>query len=234
MRIHAFIAKYTDISRREAEKCVLEGRVKVDGKIAEVGQNIEQQRVVLDGKVITASAVEPTLLVLNKPVGYECSRKPQGKHLSVYDLLPPIKTGKWILVGRLDINTSGLLLVSNDGVLANQLAHPSSDFKRVYLVRINGVLSEAEIRALKKGVMLEDGLAKCKDIKPHRKREGVNHWYQITLTEGRNRLVRRLMEYYGKQVSRLIRVQFGPIKLEKVFGLGRCEEVDIKWMSRYI
>lgn len=229
MRIHAWLGKYTSLSRRDAEKKVEEGSVTIDGKTAVIGQKVQGHEVIrVDLKRISSVTTEDILLALNKPEGYECSRKPQGTDLSVYDLLPNIKVGKWILIGRLDINTSGLLLVTNNGALANKLAHPSNGYEREYLVRINGELTHGEITDLKKGVMLEDGIAKCHRITEHRGTKGVNRWYKIVMKEGRNRIVRRLMEIIGLKVSRLIRVRFGPIKLEKALGVGSYQAVDSK------
>ena len=142
--------------------------------------------------------------------------------------------GKWILVGRLDVNTSGLLLVTTDGELANRLAHPSSNLEREYLVRVSGELTASMQALLKSGVELEDGKASVKRIKQHGKPTGRNYWYELVLEEGRNRIVRRLMDYYDLQVSRLMRVRFGPIKLERQLGVGKYQEIDIGWMRRQL
>lgn len=234
MRIHVWLAKQMNVSRREAEKWVLSGEVRVDGVIAKVGHKLEgSERIMVRGRTVDFQHVQPKLLALHKPVGYECSQKPQSG-LSVFELLPVLKTGKWILVGRLDLNTSGLLLVSTDGQLANELSHPSKGFKREYLVRVNGEISPKNMQALKNGIALEDGMAKCDGVKIHKRSQGVNHWYQITMSEGRNRIVRRLMSAVGLEVSRLVRVRFGPVKLEKALGVGKTQEVDIEWIKRFM
>lgn len=231
MRIHAYIAKFSDLSRREAERKVEEGLVTIDGKKAIVGQKIEGSEVIYVGnRRIQSVKTEDMVLALHKPEGYECSRMPQTGE-SVYDLLPELKTGKWILVGRLDLNTSGLLLVTNNGDLANKLAHPSNGFDREYLVRINGELSAKDMSDLKKGIRLEDGIAKVKQVVLHRKSKGVNVWYKLVMTEGRNRIVRRLMEACQRSVSRLIRTRFGPIKLEKALPIGSYQKIDSEFFN---
>lgn len=234
MRIHVWLAKHTHLSRRKAEQYVADGRVQISGQLATIGQPIsEGDQVFLDGKRIRAISVEPKLIALHKPVGYVCTTEPESHQTSVYDLLPP-QTGKWILVGRLDVNTSGLLLVTTDGELANRLAHPSSNLEREYLVRVSGELTASMQASLKSGVELEDGKASVKRIKQHGKPTGRNYWYELVLEEGRNRIVRRLMDYYDLQVSRLMRVRFGPIKLERQLGVGKYQEIDIGWMRRQL
>lgn len=236
MRIHVWIAKYTDLSRRKAEALVISGDVKINNQVAQVGQSINDgDQVKINDKIVRAKTPDRLVYALHKPVGYVCSHKPQGDEISVFSLLPKLTVGKWVMVGRLDINTSGLLLVTTDGVLANSLAHPSQGFDRSYLVRVSRKLSDQELVLLKTGVALDDGPACFKSIKPHRGSEqGKNAWYKVTLTEGRNRIVRRLMEAMNVSVSRLIRTQFGPIKLEKNLGLGKYEVIDPKWIDKVL
>lgn len=232
MRVHVWIAKYTTYSRRKAEALVEQGLVTINGQIAKVGQPVElADAVVVEGKRIQSRNIEPVLMALHKPLGYECSHNSET-HLSVFELLPKLKSGKWILVGRLDVNTSGLLLVTTDGQLANKLAHPSRGFEREYLVRVSQALSPEALVQLKKGVMLEDGKAKVSHIKEQKKSgSGRNVWYNLVLKEGRNRIVRRLMESQGVQVSRLMRVRFGPIKLDKAMGVGKTQVIDAEWVK---
>lgn len=236
MRIHVWIAKYTDLSRRKAEALVIAGDVKINDEIAKVGQAVsDRDQVKINDKIIRTKTPDRLIYALHKPVGYVCSHKPQGDEISVFSLLPKLNVGKWVMVGRLDINTSGLLLVTTDGVLANALAHPSQGFDRSYLVRVSRKLTEQELSSLKKGVALEDGPACFKSITSHRGSEkGRNTWYKVTLTEGRNRIVRRLMEAMDVSVSRLIRIQFGPIKLEKNLGVGKYEAVDAHWVDKIL
>jgi len=227
LRIHVFLAKYTDISRREAEKLVIAGRVIIDGEVASVGQKVEGDEVVLlNNKRVYKQDQKDMLLALHKPEGYECSTQAQSGQ-SIYDLLPDLSQGKWILVGRLDLNTSGLILVTNNGVLANQLAHPSNGLDREYLVRVNGKLTQEEMSMLISGVMLDDGFARCEKIVLNQSSKGVNTWYKMIMAEGRNRIVRRLMAYMDKDISRLIRIRFGPIKLEKALPVGHYEYIDV-------
>ena len=234
MRIHVWLAKHTKLSRRKAEQYVADGRVQISGQVARIGQAVMASDLVyLDGQQIRSITVEPKLIALHKPVGYVCTTQPQEHQTSVYDLLPS-QSAKWILVGRLDVNTSGLLLVTTDGELANLLAHPSSNMEREYLVRVSGELDKSQQALLKKGVELEDGKAQVKRIKQHGKPSGRNYWYELVLEEGRNRIVRRLMGYFDLQVSRLIRVRFGPIKLERQLGVGKYQEIDIKWLRQQI
>lgn len=236
MRIHVWIAKHTPLSRRKAEQMVAEGLVKINQKIAQVGQQVSNQdQVYLEGKLIRSYEIPQQLLALNKPEGYVCSHKPQGDEQSVDLLLPKLSNHKWIYVGRLDINTSGLLLVTTDGQLANKLAHPSSGFKRQYLARVSGMLSSHSLNMLQQGVMLEDGMARFAEIKPTKKTSpGKNTWYRITITEGRNREVRRLFESQGVEVSRLKRIAFGPIILDKSHALGKYQEIDLQWMRDFL
>ena len=237
VKIHAWLAKQLPISRREAEKRVASGLVMVDGKRAEIGQIICGDEVIsMSGEVIKAESVERRLLLMHKKVGWVCSSAPQNGQESVFDHFPKLNSGKWILVGRLDLNTSGLLLVTNDGYLANCFAHPSSGFVRKYLVRVSGEIKPAMRKELLGGVKLEDGMSAFDSIrsKVGSSKTGTNRWYQVTLTEGKNRIVRRLMAAMGLSVSRLVRVAFGPFVLEKGLRPGHYEEVEAKWLEQLI
>lgn len=159
------------------------------------------------------------MLIYNKPEGEACTRSdPQG-HQTVFESLPPIEGGRWINVGRLDINTSGLLLFTNNGGLANQLMHPSANIEREYAVRVLGQITPAMVKHLVDGVMLDNGKARFEDI-VDAGGEGANHWFYVLVMSGRNRMVRRLWESQGCKVSRLIRVRFGPIFLPKSLRHG--------------
>jgi 23S rRNA pseudouridine2605 synthase len=236
MRIHVWLAKHTNISRRKAEVLVQDGRVQIGGCIAQIGQKVEAVADVrVDGKIIRNITVDRQVLALHKPVGYVCSQSPQDQLPSVFDLLPKLSGGKWVLVGRLDVNTSGLLLVTTDGNLANKLAHPSHGFEREYLVRISQTLTQSMLDNLRGGVMLDDGEARVQKIQPHGKpTQGANAWYMVILKEGRNRIVRRLMASQGVNISRLIRVRFGPIKLEKALNVGKYQTIDCAWIDQYL
>jgi len=226
-KLQKAIARTGMASRREAERWIQEGRIKVNGKLATIGDRVEDNdRVEIDGKRIRIKQGESfkrRVIAYHKPVGEICSRKdPEGRP-TVFDRLPKIKGERWIAIGRLDYNTSGLLLFTNDGGLANKLMHPSSEIDREYLVRVMGEVDEAMMTRLRRGVELEDGIAAFSDIQ-HDKRseeESINQWFSVCLMEGRNREVRRLWESQGVTVSRLKRVRFGPIFLTKQIRQGK-------------
>ena len=173
---------------------------------------------------------EIKIILYNKPVGEICTRADEQDRPTVFDNLPTVSNGKWINIGRLDINTSGLLLFTNNGELANKLMHPKSKIEREYLIRLNKPATAEAIRNLSKGVKLEDGMAKFKRIKPHANKKD-NKWYKVILTEGRNREVRRLWEHEGYLVSNLIRVRFGQYVLPKRLGKGKYITIDSSLIS---
>jgi len=218
-------------SRRTIEAMIEAGRLKVNGEIAVMGQKaLPTDRVELDDRRIdleAAAEVVRRVLVYNKPEGEVTSRKdPEGRP-TVFDQLPRLKDQRWIAVGRLDINTTGLMLFTTDGELANRLMHPSHEIDREYAVRIFGEVDEAMIGRLLEGVLLEDGMAQFTDVSPAGG-SGLNRWFHVTLMEGRNREVRRLWESQGVRVSRLKRVRYGPIFLPSRLSVGRWEELDQK------
>ena len=225
-------------SRREMERGIEAGRVSVDGKIATLGDRVEQgQQIRVDGHLLSRQAEKPVCRVLmyNKPEGELCSRHdPEGRP-TVFDRLPAIRVGRWIAVGRLDINTSGLLLFTNDGELANRLMHPKCEVEREYAVRVFGEVSGKTLNTLTKGVELEDGLARFTEIKarskPAGEEESMNRWYNVTLSEGRNREVRRLWESQEMQVSRLVRVRYGPVELQKRLPQGAWVELPLEQLN---
>jgi 23S rRNA pseudouridine2605 synthase len=199
----------------------------VNGQAASLGQRIGgADRIVLDGREIRLeSAAElPRLLLYHKPPGEIVSREDPRGRPSVFDRLPEIQGGRWIAVGRLDFNTSGLLLFTDSGELANRMMHPKFGMQREYAVRVLGALGEPEKKLLLKGVTLEDGPARF-DLLEEAGGTGSNRWYRVVLHEGRNREVRRLFEAVGRTVSRLIRVAFGSIRLPRDLRQGHCREV---------
>lgn len=215
-------------SRREMEKWIQASRIKVNGKIASLGDRVgSNDKIIVDGKKLsanTAKAVTQTVLIYNKPIGEICSRKdPEGRP-SVFDNLPRLQHARWVAVGRLDINTSGLLLFTTDGELANKLMHPAAQIEREYAVRVNGEVSQEMIQSMHKGVLLEDGMAKFSDIQFF-SGEGSNQWYHVVIMEGRNREVRRLWESQGVQVSRLKRVRYGNVFIPSVVKVGQSREL---------
>ncbi|GAB4263914.1 MAG: hypothetical protein Kow0065_14700 [Methylomicrobium sp.] len=215
-RIQKVLARGGVGSRREIERWIEEGRVKLNGVQAKLGDRIQTgDHLQLNGRVVhwEKFALQSTrVLIYHKPVGEIVSRQdPEGRPV-VFTQLPKLPIGRWISVGRLDINTSGLLVLTNNGELANRLMHPSMQIDREYAVRILGEVDEAMLSRLKQGVDLDDGPAKFDDIRFFAG-EGANKWYHVVVSEGRNRLVRRLWESQGVTVSRLMRVRYGLLKL---------------------
>ena len=228
-RIQKLLARAGVGSRREIEGWMEAGRLLVNGQPVVPGQKASvEDRFELDGKrleVSGAAEVMRRVLIYNKPEGEVTTRKdPEGRP-TVFDRLPRLKEHRWISIGRLDINTTGLVLFTTDGELANRLMHPSNQIDREYAVRIFGEVDDAMIERLLQGVLLEDGMAKFTDISPAGG-SGMNRWFHVTLLEGRNREVRRLWESQGVRVSRLKRVRYGPIFLPSRLTVGKWEELD--------
>ncbi len=227
-RIQKLLSRAGYGSRRQVERWIAAGLIHVDGKVASLGDRITpESKVTLRGEPVHLGAVaKPLIRVLayHKPVGEIVSRSdPEGRPL-VFDHLPRMKTSRWVAVGRLDFNTSGLLLFTNDGELANRLMHPSHQIEREYAVRVLGEVDPEAIARLRKGVVLDDGVARFDDI-VDAGGAGANHWYHVLLREGRNREVRRLWESQGLRVSRLARVRFGPVALPRDLKPGKFREL---------
>ncbi|SEM73730.1 23S rRNA pseudouridine2605 synthase [Pseudomonas sp. ok272] len=217
-------------SRRDVEAWISHGRIKVNGKDATLGQRVDMHdAITIDGRVIKREEAAESVrrvIMYNKPDGEICTRvDPEGRP-TVFDKMPKPKEGRWINIGRLDINTTGLLMFTTDGELANRLMHPSYEMDREYAVRVRGEVDDEMIERLKAGVVLEDGPAKFTDIKQAPGGEGFNHWYHCVVMEGRNREVRRLWESQGLVVSRLKRVRFGPVFLNSDLPMGRWREMS--------
>jgi 23S rRNA pseudouridine2605 synthase len=218
-------------SRRELETWITEGRVKVNGRVATLGDRVTpDDRIMVDGKKLTATSQAATsqpVLLYNKPLGEICTRNdPEGRP-TVFDHLPRLQHARWVAVGRLDINTTGLLLFTTDGELANRLMHPSTQIEREYAVRVMGEVTDEAIREMLRGVILEDGAARFDSIR-YGGGEGVNHWYHVTLQEGRNREVRRIWESQGYKVSRLKRVRYGNILIPSFVKVGKYVELPMQ------
>jgi len=218
-------------SRREMEEYISAGRVTVDGKVAHLGDRIHaNQQVRVDGHPVKIAAEAEQVcrvIAYHKPEGEICSRTdPEGRP-TVFDRLPKIKDSRWIAIGRLDINTSGLLLFTTDGELANRLMHPKFEVEREYAVRVFGDVNDAMIQKLRTGVELEDGKANFKKVKSMGG-EGINRWFHVVLTEGRNREVRRMWESQGAVVSRLIRIRYGDLLLPKHLPAGGYAEYPLE------
>ena len=214
-------------SRREMERWIEEGRITVNGKAATLGDRVDERaRISVDGRNLDATpAVQTRCILYHKPPGEVCSRKdPEGRR-SVFERLPKLKSGRWISIGRLDFNTSGLLLFTTDGDLANALMHPSSNIEREYMVRVMGKVEMEMLHRMVEGVMLEDGMARFTDI-TDAGGEGINHWFYVVLMEGRNREVRRLWESQGLTVSRLKRVRYGEVFIPSRVKQGQWTEME--------
>lgn len=217
-------------SRREMEEWIAEGRILIGERVATVGDRVTpEDEIIVDGIEIDLKErpVTTQVILYHKPVGEICSHHDATGEGSVFDHLPPLKHGRWVGVGRLDVNTSGLLLLTNDGDLANKLMHPRYHVEREYAVRVLGKADDETLKRLTTGVELEDGLARFDHI-VERDSSGANHWYYVVLTEGRNRLVRRLWESQGMAVNRLKRVRFGPIILGSLPKQGKYRELSAK------
>lgn len=228
-RLQKVLAQAGVGSRREMEEWIAAGKVSVNGEVAHLGQSVvPTDKVKIGGRLInirfTGSTKAPRVLMYHKPEGEIVSRDDPNGRPSVFAALPRCRGGRWINVGRLDFNTSGLLLFTTSGDLANKLMHPSSQLVREYAVRVLGELTLEAQQQLLKGVELEDGMAAFASLADGGG-EGANHWYRVTLFEGRYREVRRMFEAVGCTVSRLIRVRYGPFVLPPLLKRGRCREL---------
>ena len=220
-------------SRREMEQWIAAGRVSVNGEPAAVGTRVSaHDRVAVDGRPVRLRrGVAARVLLYHKPTGEIVSRDDPEGRLQVFEKLPRLRGAKWVAVGRLDFNTSGLLIFTTSGELANRLMHPRHRIEREYAVRLLGELTEEQMQALRAGVQLEDGPARLDSIEDAGG-QGSNHWYNVVLSEGRNREVRRLFEALNLMVSRLMRVRFGPIELPSYLKRGQMRELDQQEVAR--
>ncbi len=233
-RIQKVLAREGVASRRQIDQYLEEGRIQVNGKVAQPGDRISgNEKISLDGKPVRLARhrPRPKLLMYHKPVGEVSTREdPQGRP-TVYRNLPGLQHGRWIGIGRLDINTSGLLLFTTDGELANRLMHPSFELEREYAVRVRGLVTPEIIEALKTGIELEDGKARFEQVVDGGG-EGSNHWYHVILREGRNREVRRLWEAVDCEVSRLVRVRYHQFQLPKWLKPGKWRFFEDETVQR--
>ena len=213
-------------SRRELEEWIKSGRVKVNGELATLGDRVSaKDRIHVDGRLFRTDKPRTRVIAYHKPIGEICTRSdPEGRP-TIFDKLPKLRSARWVAIGRLDINTCGLILLTTDGELANHLMHPSSKIEREYAARVMGQVSEDMITLLKKGVLLEDGEARFDNVR-YSGGEGVNQWYHVTLKEGRYREVRRLWEAIGVTVSRLMRIRFGSYELGRRLRPGNWAELS--------
>lgn len=214
-------------SRRQVERWIEQGRISVDGKRATLGTRVELfQKVRFNGRIvpIDRASRERRVLVYHKPEGEICTRRDNSGRPTVFDHLPRLRRGRWVAVGRLDINSAGLLLLTTDGELANRLMHPSHEIEREYAVRVLGSVDDKALAQLTAGVVLRDGSARFESVRPAGG-SGANRWYHVTLREGRKREVRRMWQAVGARVSRLIRVRYGTVQLPRRLPPGQWQEL---------
>ena len=223
-------------SRREMETWIERGLIQLNGSVAKLGDVVtSKDKLKVRGKLIKNPLAVPMrtrVLIYHKPVGEIASKRDPKHKKTVFDNLPALNRGRWIQVGRLDINTSGLLIFTNNGTLANELMHPRYQIEREYAVRVHGRVKPEMIEALQKGVQLDDGEASFKSI-VFQGGEAANCWYNVVLTEGRNREVRRLWATQGIEVSRLIRIRYGSLLMPRYLGRGQNMELSPEAVSDF-
>ena len=216
-------------SRRYLETLIAAGRIRVNGRVAKLGERAgPEDRIEVDGRPVGGKRLATNqrfVIMYNKPEGELVTRNDPSGRKTVFERLPPLPVGRWIAVGRLDVNSAGLILFTNDGELANRLMHPRTNIEREYAVRVNGAVTEEMVRRLVSGVELEDGPARFEDV-VDAGGEGSNRWFHLVIMEGRKREVRRLWEAVGAKVSRLKRVRYGPIILDSSVKVGQWRELD--------
>lgn len=228
-KLQKFLAQLGLGSRRGLEEIIKAGRIRINQNVATIGDRVSpDDEIYIDGRLVRTPNEQKKrqrVIAYYKPEGEICAASdPQGR-ITVFECLPKLSGDRWVMVGRLDINSSGLLLFTNDGELAHRLMHPSNEVVREYAVRVLGTLTPEMARALTQGVVLDDGMAKFDDIKEGGG-TGVNRWYHVSLKEGRKREVRRLFETQGLKVSRLLRTRYGSYKLPSTLKTGRFIELD--------
>jgi 23S rRNA pseudouridine2605 synthase len=236
-KIQKILANLGIGSRREIERWIRAGRIRINQQLAKLGDRIDlTAKIFIDGKpipLISPSDFKRRILIYHKPEGEICARSDPEQRPTVFEHLPPLRGQRWIMIGRLDINTLGLLIFTNDGELAYRLSHPSYEIEREYAVRVLGKVDEKILDCLRKGVKLEDGMAAFTHIED-RGGSGANHWYHVVLKEGRNREVRRLWESQGVSVSRLLRVRFGNVSLPEDLSRGQSRELKAEEMQKLV
>jgi 23S rRNA pseudouridine2605 synthase len=228
-KLQKVLARAGVASRRQAEEWIAAGRIKINGQLAKVGDRVTlSDKISIDNILMASHAFElkkTRVLLYHKPEGEICTRSDPQNRPTVFDHLPVVRKGRWVMIGRLDFNTSGLLIFTTDGELANKFMHPSHEIEREYAVRVYGEVTDPMLKKLRKGIELEDGIAKFKDIQ-FKGGEGRNSWYHVVICEGKNREVRRLWESQDVKVSRLTRVRFGSIILPPQLRAGKYVELD--------
>ena len=234
-KVQKVLARSGAGSRREIERLIREGRVTASGRTVQIGDRVDATATLrIDGRQIRSherGQIRSRVIVYHKPEGEICTRFDPGGRPTVFARLPEPDAGRWISVGRLDINTSGLLLLTNDGELADRLMHPRYGFEREYACRVRGRVESRHIDRMLKGVRIDGYRARFERIEAGRG-GGVNRWYYVVLTQGRYREVRRIWEVLGLQVSRLIRTRYGPIQLPRDLAPGRWFELNAAVLSQ--
>ncbi len=231
MRLHKLLASKGLGSRRAIEDWIRDGKVQVNGKLATVGQQVSfRDKIRVNGKAVEletqTTVTTPRVLLYHKPEGEICSRVTTEISKTVFDNLPALSQERWVMVGRLDVNTSGLLLFTNNGELAHNLMHPRFEVVREYAVRVLGKVSKESLSNMRKGVMLESGMSRFKEINPHNETESANQWFTVSLSQGKYREVRELFASQGHTVSRLIRTKYGSISLPRNLRRGKYIELS--------
>ena len=224
-RIQKVLAQNGYSSRRKIENLIRDGRVFINEVPAKLGDRIsKEEKIFVDGKeIVISNKISTELLMYHKPKGEECTHA--GASKTIFDNLPKPKSGKWICIGRLDINTSGLLLITNDGKLANDIIHPSMEMEREYIVRVRGKPSDSDLKKLLSGVEIEKekifftDLVKGKETSSH-------SWFALVIMSGKNRSVRKLWDSIGHEVSRLKRVRLGKLFLPKELREGKFKRIS--------
>lgn len=237
-KLHKVLADAGVGSRRDMEELIIAGRVSVNGQPAHIGQRVmPADQVRINGKPLnrrpSGSGRPPRVLLYHKPAGEIVSQDDPEKRATVFDNLPKVANGRWVAVGRLDLNTEGLLLFTTSGELANRLMHPRYEVEREYAVRVIGSLTDEQTQRLLAGVELDDGPARFRCIEDGGG-QGVNHWYRVVIAEGRNREVRRMFEAVGLDVSRLIRIRYGAVRMPRTLSRGRVQELSPEWVQAWM
>jgi 23S rRNA pseudouridine2605 synthase len=237
-KIQKVLANLGLASRREIEKWIAAGRISVNGGVAKLGDRVDSHaKISVDGRLVKRDLTKSVtrIIIYHKPIGEVCTRSDEKNRKTVFANLPALQRARWVMIGRLDINTAGLLLFTNNGELANRLMHPSSEIEREYSVGVVGTIDQDILDCLLQGVQLEDGMARFDEIRRVRgKKQGVNQWYHVVLHEGRKHEVRRLWESQGVKVSRLLRVRFDGVKLPRSLPRGQWVELSEKEVKQLL